>query len=47
MTNVNCRRCGRVLKNPQSAERKIGPVCYRREQAILRMSAPPSRSLVR
>lgn len=29
-----CRRCGRKLSNPRSAERGIGPTCARRVKAI-------------
>jgi len=25
---INCARCGRVLKNPHSVARSLGPVCY-------------------
>ena len=29
MSEVRCRRCGRVLTNPKSIARGFGPVCWR------------------
>lgn len=30
---VRCLICGRVLSNPESVERKIGPVCREKHRA--------------
>ena len=29
MIEVRCRRCGRVLTNPKSVSRGVGPVCWK------------------
>jgi len=30
MESTNCRICGRLLTNPVSVERGVGPVCWAR-----------------
>ena len=29
MSEVRCRRCNRVLTNPKSVSRGVGPVCWK------------------
>jgi len=33
MESTRCRICGRLLTNPKSVERGIGPVCWARLKA--------------
>jgi len=34
--SIHCRKCNRVLKNPDAIRKGIGPVCERREHIVER-----------
>jgi hypothetical protein len=42
MKKERCMMCGRILTNPESIARGIGPVCYRKYVCSLSGRKPPA-----